>query len=459
MRRHHTKSRRGCTNCKRRKVKCDENRPQCVRCVDFGVRCSFVASSTSGEPSGPESPPTALEQVPIRTRGRGRPRKDWSISREAHLPSPPVVSEATAAASASTSPNIGEAELLLHFTHHTAPSLADSTATNNYILRFWSYNLPRIGLTHHFVLHLAYTLAAYHLAYLETSNHPKKLQYREMARHHSSLGLPQLTQALAGLNKDNCGAVYAAASLMCYCTFAAGPTDPGDLLVCNVGSRHDVAWLPLIYGVRLIREKFDEDELFTGLMEPFHRKFHTRTTQSEEDEGRMDTRQPRCTRENFPRLNWHEPLRKLQDCVYSQAVENQSCLSALENMISIYEATYGDEDAVYDGPSENQFVFGWLYRLEKQFVICLQRKDPIALVILSYYAVLIGTMERLWYMTGWADHLVQTVKALVHDDYVKWLEWPADSLQHISRPILATPREHTTYVPEAALRYWHESTS
>ncbi|KAI0100979.1 hypothetical protein GGR51DRAFT_337063 [Nemania sp. FL0031] len=439
MRRHHTKSRRGCTNCKRRKVKCDESRPQCIRCVDFGVRCSFEPFSTSSEPPGPESPPTALKQTPIRTRGRGRPRKDWSIAREAQLSSVPGTPEETAAG---TRLNIDEAELLLHFTQHTASSLADNTTTNDSILRFWSYNLPRIGLTHHFVLHLAYTLAAYHIAYFEVAENPKKLKYRERAQHHASQGIPQLTRALATLNKDNCGAVYAAATLMCYCTFAAGPTDPGDLLVCNVETIHDVAWLPLIYGVRLIREKFDEDELFTGLMAPFHAKFHRAKSQEEEDERRTAVRRPRCAREGFQHLDWHEPLERLRDFVLSQSLENESYLGALGNMIAIYNATFGDKDGVYDGPSENQFVFGWLYRLDKRFVKYLQRRDPIALVILAYYAVLISTTERLWYMTGWADHLIKATKALVPDDYIRWLEWPADSLQHMSRTIPATWRDY-----------------
>ncbi|KAK3618372.1 hypothetical protein LTR56_024676 [Elasticomyces elasticus] len=38
----HTKSRTGCTTCKRRKVKCDEHRPSCRNCVKHGARCDFT---------------------------------------------------------------------------------------------------------------------------------------------------------------------------------------------------------------------------------------------------------------------------------------------------------------------------------------------------------------------------------------------------------------------------------
>ncbi|KAJ5578239.1 uncharacterized protein N7459_007203 [Penicillium hispanicum] len=42
-RRAHTKSRRGCRNCKLRRVKCDEGRPQCQKCLSFGVACNYNA--------------------------------------------------------------------------------------------------------------------------------------------------------------------------------------------------------------------------------------------------------------------------------------------------------------------------------------------------------------------------------------------------------------------------------
>lgn len=40
-RRAHKKSRRGCSSCKLRRVKCDEGRPYCRKCKDFGVACAY----------------------------------------------------------------------------------------------------------------------------------------------------------------------------------------------------------------------------------------------------------------------------------------------------------------------------------------------------------------------------------------------------------------------------------
>ncbi|KAI1294028.1 C6 zinc finger protein [Xylaria venustula] len=40
-RRGHTKSRRGCYNCKRRRIKCQETRPSCGHCVKTGLKCEY----------------------------------------------------------------------------------------------------------------------------------------------------------------------------------------------------------------------------------------------------------------------------------------------------------------------------------------------------------------------------------------------------------------------------------
>jgi hypothetical protein len=37
----HKKSRRGCRNCKLRRVKCDEIKPHCKNCRNYGFHCNF----------------------------------------------------------------------------------------------------------------------------------------------------------------------------------------------------------------------------------------------------------------------------------------------------------------------------------------------------------------------------------------------------------------------------------
>jgi hypothetical protein len=40
----HTKSRRGCYNCKRRRIKCSERHPECNHCIKAGLQCEYPAN-------------------------------------------------------------------------------------------------------------------------------------------------------------------------------------------------------------------------------------------------------------------------------------------------------------------------------------------------------------------------------------------------------------------------------
>ncbi|OJD26458.1 hypothetical protein ACJ73_02158 [Blastomyces percursus] len=46
-RKSHRKSRTGCVNCKQRRIKCDETKPQCRRCETYGVECIYIPVKTT----------------------------------------------------------------------------------------------------------------------------------------------------------------------------------------------------------------------------------------------------------------------------------------------------------------------------------------------------------------------------------------------------------------------------
>ncbi|KAL4881816.1 hypothetical protein BJY04DRAFT_54235 [Aspergillus karnatakaensis] len=44
------RSRYGCRNCKLRKLKCDEKRPECKRCTSYGVQCNYISDIPDLQP-------------------------------------------------------------------------------------------------------------------------------------------------------------------------------------------------------------------------------------------------------------------------------------------------------------------------------------------------------------------------------------------------------------------------
>jgi hypothetical protein len=59
----HTKSRRGCINCKLFHVKCDETQPHCKRCLRSALDCEYPDSSTKKSPLSSAAPTHRYEQT------------------------------------------------------------------------------------------------------------------------------------------------------------------------------------------------------------------------------------------------------------------------------------------------------------------------------------------------------------------------------------------------------------
>ncbi|KAJ4312859.1 hypothetical protein N0V84_009713 [Fusarium piperis] len=426
-RRPHRKSRNGCLNCKKRKVKCDETKPMCFNCMRFNVPCSFDPHSPPTYGPMPKALSDELEasQKSPPHRGPGRPRKDWAALsnalREAAAPGSPT-SNASTTSSASPpadsepcSLNVVDADLMLHFVHHTAGTLSKP---NDSIGLFWRNNVPRIGFNHHFVLHLIYALSGFNLAYLEPAGSDSRARHRSIAAQHSEVGLRQLNEALSSITEENCGALYVAATLVSYCAFAAGPTSPNDLLVCKVGDEATLHQLPLIHGVRLIRRTVDPATLFSGLLEPL--------AESGPDEDVESSA--------HPHIDWTEPFTKLRQWLTTNASANMAIYDhAFSSLSSIYEVIYGSEKGVCKAPSANRLILDWLYRLQETFITSLKRQEPAALLILAYYTPLIATLEEGWYLESWSVHLVESIKAMLSDELFTFLEWPMAVVGKVSK--------------------------
>jgi hypothetical protein len=99
QRRAHKKSRRGCSSCKLRRVKCDERRPVCRKCRDYGVACTYdgkiSALSFAGESSFSLNEPSASsEEAPISAKVNTRDQS-LDVARIEKLPRSRCLSESS----------------------------------------------------------------------------------------------------------------------------------------------------------------------------------------------------------------------------------------------------------------------------------------------------------------------------------------------------------------------------
>ena len=60
----------------------------------------------------------------------------------------------------------------------------------------------------------------------------------------------------------------------------------------------------------------------------------------------------------------------------------------------------------------------------------LRAREPVALIILAHYAVVLQTLDKIWFLKGWSMHIVRrTMLLLSSSTYAPWSAWPLMQIQ------------------------------
>jgi hypothetical protein len=288
--------------------------------------------------------------------------------------------------------SLGEIELMYHWTTSTVKTLSAHDAG----AKFWQTSVTEIGLTHHHVLHLVFTITALHLAHCRPARHS---EYTTKANQHYAKALPMVTSELSHINQRNCDAVLVSAELISLIGWARGP-QPGEFLAFGANERSE--WLIMFRGIRYTMESLNYDS-FTKSYAP-----------------QMRARGKPLQYGTRPAFE--QPLADLRHYIeYASSPSHlASNLYALELLLECYGNRYNGID------NEYSIVFTWLFKMEEDFLEAMQRHDAVPLVLYAHFTVLINDMERFWYMKGWTTHVISGIWGLLKDEDKIQLRWPIE---------------------------------
>ncbi|KAL4928783.1 Zn(II)2Cys6 transcription factor domain-containing protein [Aspergillus undulatus] len=412
-RRTHRKSRNGCENCKKRRVKCDEKKPICNNCLLHSIECDFQASSRS--PSEGATPPQQFKFRQSKYQAVASPQSQSQAQDESGSQSKSIAIQCDTPSLPTGAPNSNSGEgislldlrLFHHFTTSTYRTLADETAT-----ALWQTHVPQWGLTFHSILHLLLTLSALHLSWLYPHS---RESYIRQADQHFAFGVRSVTSVLAldMLDSNNCQHIYIAAVMICFAYFARGPRD-GEYLVFNAKGKSE--WLVLLHGVRAILAQ-KQSEIFTGVLAP------TESTEKDQIPGLPP---PMDLSDEFSR-HFHQ-LEKVKAMISTLSNEQDKALYtvSINDLVGSFEGTYQDTKAGKDPTGLMVYIMGWTFRQSPSMIDKLEAKDPIALVILAHWAILLRFMQRVWFMRGWDRHIFRGIRACLSEAFHAWIEWPEE---------------------------------
>lgn len=71
----------------------------------------------------------------------------------------------------------------------------------------------------------------------------------------------------------------------------------------------------------------------------------------------------------------------------------------------------------------------WLHFSPDDFLIRLNQRQPIALLIFAHFGVLLHGLTNYWFFHGWGQAIVAAVDELLGDYWSDWMQWPRDAVK------------------------------
>ncbi|KAL4896138.1 hypothetical protein BDV59DRAFT_128400 [Aspergillus ambiguus] len=397
-RRSHRKSRNGCLQCKRRKVKCDEGRPTCNKCSVHGVYCSFVDSSPPVQPGSEKSSPSngpAPRHATVGLSQRGSEQPNQTIA--------PATNTSILALRSSSDLTIFDFELLHHYTTSTCYTLSRAPA----VQAIWRDEAPRVGFTMPFVLHALLAISALHLARLNPSRQAECVARAQM---HHEVAVHTVAPVVPFLAADNYVALFLFSSLTCIYSCSKPQGEDDFLVLFERGRISD--WVRLFRGNKAIISCVEND-LRTGALRALF----------------VNGGYLAASRRGANALE--------QGRLYVWELRRMICDSALgPSQLSVYLETLDELSrtlAIVMKPGEQHRldtadVFAWLLEVSDEYLDLLRQEAPIALIIFAYFCVSLRQIEWMWWMEGLSGRLMSELGSVLDEKYSGWLQWPQQQI-------------------------------
>lgn len=406
--------RRGWTKLERKadSPQCDEKKPTCTNCTNHGIDCAYATTTSS------ESQSTAVSDQDHETHPHPQPQPrryrpyeyaTGGVAQTFKLPK--TVDKGSTTQSKETQCDLTPASFPatvslpdLHLFHHYTISTYKTMVEDGDTHQIWQKHLVEWGLQFPSLMHLILSLSALHLA---SASPASREQYLQQADDHFTFGIRSVTAVLSQLDEGNCQKIYMAAVIICFVYFGRGPR-PGEYLIFS--QEGPAEWLVLMRGVKLILQSYHA-KVFSGVLEP-----------------KADAKEYILTPEMRSELHEHtvhtEAVSRLIEHEITDPVKCAMYQSTIHNLLEVMREVYGRRSRGSSGVALMDVLIGWLYRLPQGMVALLGEKEPYALVVLAYWAVMLLYMESAWFMRGWAEHVLLGISTSLDCDLRPWIEWP-----------------------------------
>ncbi|KAJ5920062.1 hypothetical protein N7516_010920 [Penicillium verrucosum] len=367
-RRFHKKSRNGCNQCKERRVKCDETRPLCSVCTTRELPCIYSTPY-------PQRNSTAEASPNPEPKPSAKPDSGSSKYDARHL-------------------------LLMHkFSTETYKSICGDQSD----MEDWQVLIPKLAFEHEFLLHGIFSLAALHMA-ATTADSEQVLSYLDTAMECNELAFAPFREALARLTPLNCDAVFAQSAVVTIIGIA----------LPRLNAQHRGESFSMIETMMTVFELLQGASKISQISKPWRQasiffKYEWRDNTALDPDMANAIAQLRMLNST------------MENTDSAQHVMNQEAIDSLQD--SFAKFTYAPHPAP---------ILAWIAYVKREFVDGLRARQPLQLLILMNWAVLLNELgAHFWWAKGCGEELVAELLSELKDQNEKWksaLQWPQEKV-------------------------------
>lgn len=361
----HRKVKSGCQTCKRRKIKCDELKPQCSNCHRYASECIYPALSDNEllRPSmspAAQSPESNVEDL-------------CSSGHDLHM---------------------GDLALMHQWSVATCYGFGDDFTDD---VDFWRDQVPIMAQQFPIVMRGILAMSALHLA-KSTLDPIARIHYLRTAAYHQDLAIPEYRRALHNVTKENVVAVMVFSVIVSIYSFAA-PRDPR-----RTFAEGPPEW---IFLHRSVVNPPAHWQSWLG-HSIFERQLHRMT---------LPAIDPSINPEDY-RLGCLEAV--ITSLPAEEAPEAAAYEGALYWLRQAFAHTYNPE-SMLGGKCALLF---WIEHVPQGYIDLLRLQRPHAMLLLAHAAILIRRASHFWFLDGFAEHVISEARQAMSVEYWSWLDYP-----------------------------------
>lgn len=129
-------------------------------------------------------------------------------------------------------------------------------------------------------------------------------------------------------------------------------------------------------------------------------------------------------------------LKELVGCLLN-AQDREACLVEIDQL----HTTSVRLRHVSARSDEYYLILGWAAQVQGRFMSLVSSHNPVACIIIAYFAALLAQARPLWWVGNWPQWLLTACEQLLATtpELVKWLEWPRSIMGTRTRSNISTP--------------------